>query len=101
MLDRDDPPRGERPAVPDPVDLVDDRDRGITRAQEVGVQRVHVPVGRHRTAGRDQRLAGDLAAEDPLHRLVRAEAAEDVHLELLEIEDREQRAQFFSHGGRL
>ena len=44
-LDRDDPPRGERAAVADAVDLVDDGLRHVPGPQEVRVQRVHVPVG--------------------------------------------------------
>ena len=36
-------------------------------------------------SGRDERLAGDLTAEDPLAVLLRAPAAEDVHLELTRV----------------
>ena len=79
VLHRGDPPGGERPAVPDPVHHVDDRHGGVARPDEVGVQRVHRPVVRHRAARRHQRLAGHLAAEHPLPPLVlRAAAAEDV-----------------------
>ena len=42
-----------------------------------------------RAAGRDQRLADDLAAEHPLPARLRRAAAEQVHLERLEIENGE------------
>ena len=51
-------------------------------------------------SGRDERLAGDLTAEDPLAVLLRAPAAEDVHLELLEVEDREQLGERVGHDRR-
>ena len=38
-------------------------------------------------AGRDQRLADDLAAEYPLPALLRRAAAKQVHLDRFEIED--------------
>ena len=41
LLDGDDPPRGEGPAVPDPLHLVHDRHTRAARTQEVRVQRVH------------------------------------------------------------
>src|SRR5262245_49053841 len=51
------------------------------------MQRVHGPVRRNGAAGRHQRLAGHLAAEDPLPPFIlRAAAAEDVKLDLLKIE---------------
>ena len=51
VLDRHHPPGGERPAVPGPVDLEDDRHLGIARPQEVAVQRMH-PRGRPARSGR-------------------------------------------------
>ena len=50
------------------------------------MQAVHRPVRRHGAAGGDERLTGDLPAEDPLQRLVRLLAAEDVDLDALEVE---------------
>ena len=38
----------------------------------------------------DERLARDLAAEDAETHVLRASAAEEVHLELLEVEDDQQ-----------
>jgi hypothetical protein len=89
VLDRHHPPRGERAAVTNAVDLVEDRRLGVAGAQEVGVQRVHVPIGLNkfpavgaspraarappsrwlgleRARGRHQRLPRHLAAEDAL-----------------------------------
>ena len=59
----------------------------VARAQEVGVQRVHLPARVvDRAGGGDQRLAGDLAAEHPLAVLVGRAAAEEVDLDGFEIE---------------
>jgi hypothetical protein len=87
VLDRDDPPRGERAAVAHPLDLVEDRHRRIAGAQEVGVQRVDV-AGRvvDRPCRRHQRLAGHLAPEDALALLLWGDPSEEVHLDGLEIE---------------
>ena len=57
------------------------------RVDASSVQRVHAAVGRHGAAGRHQRLARDLPAEHPLAVLLRAAAAEEVHLQRLEVED--------------
>ena len=70
VLDGHDPAGGERAAVADAVDLVEDRHRRVAGAQEVGVQRVDRPVGARRAGRGDQRLAGHLAAEHPLAVLV-------------------------------
>lgn len=48
------------------------------------------PVLGHRAPRGDQRLAGNLSAEDPLRPFSRAAAAEDVHLNLLQIKNVEQ-----------
>ena len=90
VLHGDDPPGGEGPPVAHPVDVVDDRDVGVAGADEVGVQRVHGPVRLDRAAGGDQRLPGHLAAEHPLPGRLRADSAEDVLLDLLEVEQPDQ-----------
>ena len=98
VLDRFDAARGEALAVANAVDLVDDRHFGIAAEQEIGVQRMRRPR-RHvldRAAGRDQRLADDLAAEHPLPARLRRAAAEQIHLERFEIEDLDQ---FLDGGG--
>ena len=46
---------------------------------------MHLPCV-DRAAGRHQRLAGDLPAEHPLPVLLRADAAEDVDLDPLQVE---------------
>jgi hypothetical protein len=88
VLDGDDAARGEALAVADAIDLVDDRHFRVARQQEVGVQRMRRTLGDvERAAGGDQRLADHLAAEHALPRHLRRAPAEQVHLELLEIED--------------
>ena len=82
---------GEALAVADSVDLVEDGDGGVARAQEVRVQRVHETVRLvDGPCRRDERLAGDLAAEHPLAVLVGGVAPEDVHLDRFEVEERDE-----------
>ncbi len=77
VLDRDDTTGRERLAVADAIDLVEDRRVHVARAQEVRVEGMH-EAGRAVVGGmidrprrRDERLAGNLAAEDSLALLVR------------------------------
>ena len=60
------------------------------------MQRVHVALV-DGAAGRDERLAGDLPAEHPLAVLVGAQPAEEVHLELLELQQIDQVVQRRAH----
>ncbi len=50
-------------------------------------------------AGGDERLPRDLAAEDPLQRLLRPPPAEDVDLDLLEVEQRDEGVEGRDHPG--
>ncbi len=87
VLDRDDATRREAPTVADPVHLVQDRPLRIAGPQEVGVQRVDVATGLvDRSARRDERLTGDLAAEHANTILVGRSAPEDVDLDHFEVE---------------
>ncbi len=98
VLDRLDVAGGETLAVADAVDVVDDRHFGIAAEQEIGVQRMRRPR-RHivdGAAGRDQRLADDLAAEHPLPARLRRTAAKQIHFERFEIENINQ---FLDGGG--
>lgn len=52
----------------------------------------------HRASRGDQRLAGDLSTEDPLRPFGRTAAAENVHLDLLQVEDVEQFPEAFFPG---
>ncbi len=61
------------------------------------MQGVHRPVRRHGPPGGDQRLPGHLPAEHPLPLLIRAAAAEDVQLDLLQVEQFDQPVQRFTH----
>src|SRR5262249_49871328 len=53
----------------------------------------------HRAASRDHRLPDHLPAEHPLPARFRAVAAEQIHLERLDIEDGDEVDQAFGHGG--
>ncbi len=76
VLDRDHAPGGERLAVADAVDLIEDRRVRVSSAQEVRVQRVDEArrpiVGLVLDCARrgDQRLPGDLSPEHSLTLLV-------------------------------
>ena len=99
VLDRRHAPGGKAPAVANAIDLVDDRHLGIAAKKEIGVQRMRRPL-RHvvnRTAGSNQSLADDLAAEHALPARLRRAAAEQVHLQRLEIEDGENVLQSGRH----
>ena len=86
MLDRDHAPAGEAAAVAAAVHLEHDRHLQVAAAQEVGVQRVHLPA-LDGARGGDQRLAEHLAAEHLRRADVAAVAAEQVVLDPLEVED--------------
>ncbi len=58
---------------------------------------MHRAVRRHGTPGGDQRLPGDLPAVHPLHRLVGRLAAEDVDLDLFQVEQVEELAERVAH----
>ena len=91
VLDRHDAARGEARPVADAVDVVDDRHLRVSGAEEVGVQRVHPPVLLvDRARRRHQRLPGDLPAEHALAILVRRDAAEQVDLDPLQVEQRDR-----------
>jgi hypothetical protein len=96
-LDRDDAARREAASVADPVDVVDDRDARVAGSQEVRVQRVHHSV-LDRAARGHKRLSRDLATEHPLPVLVRAQATEQVDLELFEMQQLDELVQRTSHG---
>ena len=85
VLDRDHAARHEGSAVADAVHLVEDRDPGITRPQEVGVQRVHRSLV-DGASGSDECLAGHLSAEHPLTVLVGLDTSEDVDLDGFDVE---------------
>ncbi len=105
VLDRGDATGGEAPPVTQALDLIDDRNRRVARPEKIGVQRVDDEAALHRSPGGDQRLSRDLAAEDAHPVLLRRAAPEEVQLELLEIEDRDQLVESrlaagIAHGGR-
>src|SRR5438552_3957728 len=97
-LDGDHPTRREGPAVADAVHLVEDRHRHVSGAQEVGVEGVHPVVALHRAPRGHQGLARHLAPVHALALLVGAHPAEDVHLDGLEVQDRDEVVQRRAHG---
>jgi hypothetical protein len=75
VLARGDAPRGEALAVPHAIHVVDDRNLGIARQQEISVHGMRRPA-LDRAHGGDQRLPDHLAAEHTLPADLRAAAAE-------------------------
>ena len=100
VLNGDHPPGGEGAAVADAVDVVEDRRRGVARSQEVRVQRVHEAV-LDGAPGRHEGLPGHLAAVDTLSFLVGLDAAEDVDLNRLEVEQVDEELQRGAHGAHV
>ena len=75
----------EATAVPNPLDLEQDRLAGIAAEQEIGVQRVGVAASDRSLSG-DERLGQHLAAKHPRPAVVRRMADEAVLARRLEIE---------------
>ena len=97
VLDRGDAPGRIALAVAQPLDLVDDRNLRIAGQDEIAMDRMRQPA-LDGAARRHHRLSDHLPAEHPLPARLRAVAAEQVHLERLEIEDGNQVDQAFGHG---
>jgi hypothetical protein len=89
VLDCGDAAGGEALAVAGAVDLVQDRNGRIAGADEVGMEGVAY-AGLDRAVGGDERLRDDLSAEDASHPIVGRLAAEEVDLDTLQIEQRDQ-----------
>ncbi len=98
VLARGDAAGGEALAVADRVDVVDDRHLGVARQDEIGVHGMRRARGVDRAHGGDQRLPDHLAAEHALPAGLRRAAAEQVHVERLEIENGEQILDGGGHG---
>lgn len=86
VLDRHDSSCGERSSITDSIHFVQDRDRRVTRTQEVGMERVDWPLVVDGPGGGHECLSGDLAAEDSLPVFVGVHAPEDVDLDGFEVE---------------
>jgi hypothetical protein len=82
-------PGGERTSISITIDVQDGRPVGLTRAQEVAVERMQAPVRRDGESGGASGLGRDLAAEEPrsTYVILGVLAAEDVAVELLDVEE--------------
>src|SRR5262245_22206649 len=100
MLNRGDAARRIAFAVTQPFDLVDDRNLRIARQDEIAMQRMGQPA-LDGAACRDHCLSDHLAAKYALPARLRAVAAEQIHLERLNIEDGDEIDQAFGHGRLL
>ena len=97
MLDRVAASRGEALPVPDPVDFIDDRHRGVAGQKEIAMQGMWRPF--FDGAGRcDEGLRDDKAAEHPLPANLRAASAINIFLDPLEIEDCQKLGDRVGHG---
>jgi hypothetical protein len=90
VLDRYHPASRKRLPVADPVDVVDDRHPRIAWPEEVRVQGVHAALDWHGAACRDQCLGRHLPTEDPCRGVRRADAAEKVVLNALQVQQGHQ-----------
>src|SRR6202034_4851435 len=78
------------------IDLVHDRRVAVAAPQEISMQRVHhAPIDRG--GGRAQRLAEHLAAKHLGRPAVAALAAEQIHLQLLELEQLQEIGETLVH----
>ena len=101
VLDRDHATRGEAATFTDAVDVEDDRHVRVAGPQEVRVHRMDPAPGVDGAARGHQALRQHLAAEDPLARVLRAQAAEQVDFELLELEEVDQVVDRSAHAAKL
>ena len=97
VLDRGYPAGRIALAVAQPLDLVNNRNLRIAGQDEIAMQRMRQPA-LDGAARRHHRLSDHLSAEYPLPARLRAVAAEQVHLERLDIEDGDQVDDAFGHG---
>ena len=96
VLNGHDAPGREGPPVPDAVHLVEDRNAGVARPQEVRVQRMH-PSVLDRLPGRHERLPRHLPAEHALTLFVGLDTPEDVDLNGFEIKQIDEEVQGRAH----
>lgn len=87
VLDRDHTPGRETATIAGPIHLIDDRNRGIPRTHEIGVQRMTGPAfSVDRAISSDQCLGDHLSAKNTLVGLVlRTLPAEEVYLQALKV----------------
>ena len=96
-LDRHHSPRREALAIPDRVDLVDDRPLRVPHPQEVRVQRVRGAIRRDGLDGGRERLPENLPTEDLPPPQILGLAAEEVLLDPLERQQVQELAEHGSH----
>ena len=87
VLNGDDPPRGKRSAIPDPVDLVDDRQFGIARPHEIAMKRMNKAIGLDSALSGDERLGNGLAAKYALPAFLGAATTEQVVFQPFEVKN--------------
>ena len=97
LLNRGDTTRAETATVAHAVHRIHHRQRGIARAQKITVQGMHMPRFFYGLAGRRQRLAEHLAAEQLAKAQVLAAAAKEVFLDRLQGQQVHQIFQYLAH----
>src|ERR1019366_6790329 len=96
VLDGHDATRAETASVANTVHLVESGGAGIAGAQEVRVQRVH-PPGVYGASRRHQGLRGHLPTEGSLAVSLRVLASEDVDLNVLEVQQVNEKIESNGH----
>lgn len=97
LLDRRHPAGAEAAAIAYPVDLIDHRQGGVTRTQEITVQRVHVAIRLDRLAGRRHALTEHLTTEQLTKPQILADAAKEVLFNGLQAQQGDQLVQYLTH----
>ncbi|MCY1559041.1 hypothetical protein D9M68_960340 [compost metagenome] len=97
FLDRRHPPSAEAATIAHTVDLVDHRQRGIARAQEIAMQRMHMAIRLDCLAGRRHTLAEHLAAEQLAETQVLTDATKEVLLDGFQAQQGDQFVQYLTH----
>jgi hypothetical protein len=96
VLNGDNSPSREAFAIANAVNFVQNRHPGITRAQKVGVKRVHSALVDGPPSGH-QGLRGDLATEDSLTLFIGLGATKDVDLNSFKVEEVDEEIESFRH----
>ena len=86
MLDRSNASGRETSAIAHAFNLVDDRHMRITRAKEVGMQRMAVSF-LDGAVGSNKRLTDHLTTEHALNMGIRAVATKQIHFESFQVQD--------------
>src|SRR5690606_41840566 len=99
LLDGGDGAGGEAAAIAGRLHLIDDRQTGIARAQEVTMNRVPLALRRHCLAGSGQGLSENLATEQLAKAKILTQTTQQILFYLLPRQQADQGIQVLAHRG--